>query len=148
MEHVDYRYTEGMSDENVDQHLRKHGHGVLALADNNDSYAVPLNYYYDGSRVFLRVSTESGSEKVAFAETTDTATFVVYDVDEDTTWSILIRGVIRRLPEAEQQEFTDTVINEKFSPFRLFDEDIEEVTMTIYELKPDQITGRQSMEPS
>lgn len=148
MEHVDYRYMGGMSEEEVDQHLRKHSHGVLALADDNDSYAVPLNYYYDESRLFLRVSTKLDSEKVAFAETTETATFVVYNVDEDTTWSILIRGAIRQLPETEQQEFTDTVINAEFSPFRLFDEAVEEVTMTIYELEPDQITGRQSIESS
>ncbi|USZ67219.1 pyridoxamine 5'-phosphate oxidase family protein [Halorussus salilacus] len=148
MEHVDYRYIGGMSEERVDQYLRNHGHGVLALADDNDSYAVPLDYYYDGSRLFLRVSTKPDSEKVAFAETTETATFVVYDVDEDTTWSILVRGAVRRLSEAEQQEFTDTVINETFSPFRLFDEDVEEVTMTIYELDPERITGRQSVESS
>ncbi|WP_132061192.1 pyridoxamine 5'-phosphate oxidase family protein [Halorussus amylolyticus] len=148
MEHVEYRYTGGMSQEEVEQHLRKQDHGVLALADNDDSYAVPLNYYYDGSRMFLRVSTKPESEKVAFAEATKTATFVVYEVEEGTTWSIIIRGTIRQLPETEQQEFTDTVINEEFPAFRLFDEDIEEVSMTIYELKPDQITGRQSMEPS
>lgn len=148
MEHVEYRYTEGMSKEEVDQRLRKQGHGVLALADNNDSYAVPLNYYYDESRVLLRVSNRPKSEKVAFAEATKTATLVVYDADGDPGWSILVRGVIRQLPETEQQEFTDTIINEVFPPFRLFDEDVEEVTMTIYELEPDHITGRKSMEPS
>jgi len=145
MEHVEYVYTAGLSEGDVQRHLRNRGHGVLALADGGDSYAVPLNYHYDGDRILVRLSTEPDSRKIEFVETTETATLVVYDVDGDASWSVLIRGEIRRLPEAEQATFTDTAINEAFPPFRLFDEDVDAVEMAIYELDPDEITGRRSV---
>ena len=40
--------------------------------------------------------------------------------------------------------FTDTELNEQFPPFRLFDESVSEVEMLIYELHPDEITGRKT----
>ena len=145
MEHVEYVYTEGLTEEAVDHRLRDRGHGVVALADGAESYAVPINYVYEDSRLLLRMSEEAGSEKVAFAESTETATLVVYDVDEEGSWSVLLRGPIRRLSANEQAAFTDRWINERFPPFRLFDEDVEDVEMVFYELEVVERVGRRTV---
>ena len=147
MDHVEYVYTEGVPPDAVDELLGDRGHGTLALADGDDAYAVPLNYAYDGERFLLRVSDEPGSEKVAYAESTATATFVVYELEDEThSWSVMIRGRIERLPEDEQDEFTDAWLNEHFPPFRLFDEAVPEVEMALYELEPIELTGRRTVD--
>ena len=115
------------------------------MARDDDAYAVPVNYLYDGSRLLVRVSDEPESTKVAYAESTETATFIVYEMDEaGNSWSVMIRGEIRPLSAEEQARFTDTEINEQFPPFRLFDEAVPEVEMLIYELNPHEITGRKT----
>ena len=145
MEHIEYVYTEGIDEEEISRLLKERGHGVLALARDEDAYAVPVNYQYDGSRLLVQVSDEPESTKVAYAESTETATFIVYEMDEaGNSWSVMIRGEIRPLSAEEQARFTDTEINEQFPPFRLFDEAVPEVEMLIYELNPHEITGRKT----
>ena len=74
MDHVEYVYTVGMDTDTVDDYLRRGNHGVLALADANDAYAVPLSYHYDGDRFLLRVSShDDASEKRRYLDATDTA---------------------------------------------------------------------------
>ena len=135
----------GIDKEEIGQLLEERGHGVLALARDDDAYAVPLNYLYDGSRLLVRVSDEPESTKMAYAESTEMATFIVYEMDDmGNSWSVMIRGEIRPLSAEEQARFTDTEINEQFPPFRLFDEAVPEVEMLIYELTPDEIIGRKT----
>ncbi|AXR77928.1 pyridoxamine 5'-phosphate oxidase family protein [Natrarchaeobaculum sulfurireducens] len=148
MDTVEYTYTTGVSENELEELLVEQGHGTLALADGSDAYAIPLNYHYDGSRFVIRMSDEPESAKIEYAETTETATFVVYEFDEETmsSWSVVIRGRIDRLPQDEQDEYTDTRLNELFPPFRLFDEDVSDVEMVLYELEPIEITGRRTIE--
>lgn len=148
MKHVDYVYTRGIDDKEVERRLRERSHGVLALARENDAYAIPLNYHYNGDRLLLRVSEKPESTKVAYIQSTETATFVVYGVeDEERSWSVMIRGQLDRLSKDEQEGITDALINEWFPPFRLFDEEVLDVEMAIYELNPDEIVGRKTLEP-
>ena len=139
MEHAEYVYTSGMSESDVDGHLRASQHGVLALADDDDAYAVPLSYRYDGERFLLRVSgDESDSEKERFIETTDTATVVCYEGSATESWSVLVRGPLREW-EGDVDEET---LNEWFPPFRLFDEAVERVGFSLYELRMETVVGR------
>ena len=147
MKHADYVHTAGLTDDELEERLGDRGHGTLALADGDDAYAVPLNYYYDGSRFLLRMSEEPGSQKVSYAAATETATFLIYEYDDEGhSWSIVIRGRIERLPEDEQGEFTDAWLNEYFPPFRLFDEAVPEVELVLYELEPTEVTGRRTVD--
>lgn len=146
MEHEQYTYTRGLTDEELTERIETTGHGVLSLANANDAYAIPLNYYYTGSRMYLRMSDEPDSMKITYADTTTTATFVIYDYDSpDDSWSVLIRGELTSLDPDTQDHFTPAEMNEYFPPFRLFDEDVGEVTMKLYELHPDAITGRTTL---
>ncbi len=147
MDDVEYVYTVGMDREDIDRLLGEGGHGVLSLARDGDAYGIPLNYSYDGNQLFIRFSDENESEKFEFAKTTKTATFVVYDVtDETNSWSIFVRGTLRQLSADEQERFTDSVLNERFPPIRLFDETVERVSIVICELVPDEIVGRKTLE--
>lgn len=140
MEHVEYVHTIGMSEAEVDEHLRAGEHGVLALADGHDAYAVPLSYHYDGDRLLLRVSTHRGpGEKSDFLETTETATFVCYEASGDDSWSIHVRGSV-----APAEEVDEATLNEMFPPFRLFGEAVEDVEFTLYELRMESVTGRRT----
>lgn len=143
MDHVEYVYTGGMDESEIDDRLRSGEHGVLGLADGNDAYAIPLSYHYDGDRVLLRVSEhDADSEKGRFLETTETATFVCYDASTNESWSIHLRGPIREW----EGDADETTLNEWFQPFRLFDETVENVEFTLYELRMRTVVGRRTIE--
>ena len=143
MEHVEYVYTSGMSESEVDSRLRGGEHGVLGLANGDDAYAVPLSYHYDGDRLLLRVSEHDGDgEKGRFLETTDTATFVCYEASTDESWSVHVRGPIRRW----ERTVDEATLNEWFQPFRLFDEAVENVAFALYELRMETVIGRTTVD--
>jgi nitroimidazol reductase NimA-like FMN-containing flavoprotein (pyridoxamine 5'-phosphate oxidase superfamily) len=142
MEHAEYVYTSGLSESDVDEYLRAGDHGVLGLADGNDAYAVPLSYHYDGDRFLLRVSEHDDSEKERFIETTETATFVCYEASTAESWSVHVRGPLREW----RADVDEKTLNEWFPPFRLFDEAVESVGFSLYELEMESITGRKTVE--
>jgi nitroimidazol reductase NimA-like FMN-containing flavoprotein (pyridoxamine 5'-phosphate oxidase superfamily) len=143
MKHVDYVYTVGMTDTELDEFLRLGEHGVLGLADGDDAYAVPLSYHYDGTRLLLRVSDhDDDSEKRQFLEATETATFIVYGASTADSWSIQVRGPIGEF-ESDVEEAT---LREWFPPFRLFDEAVEAVDFSLFELEMESVVGRQTVE--
>ena len=139
MEHVEYVYTSGMTESAIEARLRAGEHGVLGLANDDDAYATPLSYHYDGDRLLFRVSDHDGDdEKGRFLATTDTATFVCYAASTDESWSVHVRGPISR----SEREVDEATLNEWFQPFRLFDEAVEDVAFTLYELEMETVIGR------
>ncbi|MFT4882855.1 MAG: nitroimidazol reductase NimA-like FMN-containing flavoprotein [Natronomonas sp.] len=142
MEHVEYVYTVGMTDTEVEEHFRAGEHGVLSLASDDDAYAVPLSYHYDGMRLLLRVSHYDDSEKRQYLETTDTATFVCFDASTSDSWSIHVSGPI----EPWDGDVDEATLDEWFPPFRLFDEAVADVEFTLYELRMESVTGRRTVE--
>lgn len=143
MDHVEYVYTTGMTESDVDKRLRTGEHGVLGLADDSEAYATPLSYHYDGSRLLLRVSEhDEESEKDRFLKSTETATFVCYEASTDASWSIHIRGPVKKL----EADIDDRTLNEWFQPFRLFDEATESVSFSLYVMGMETVIGRATVE--
>lgn len=143
MDHVEYVYTTGMTETEIDNQLQAGQHGVLALADRNDAYALPLSYHYDGENLLLRISEhDSESEKLHYLETTESALFLCYEGTPTESWSIQIRGPIHRY----QGDIDETTINEWFPPFRIFDESIENVEFSLYKLEMNEVTGRKTVD--
>jgi len=143
MDHVEYVYTSGISASDIDDYLQAGEHGVLGLADENDAYAVPLSYHYDGDRFLIRVSEhDDDSQKGRFLETTQTATFVCYEATTDESWSIHVRGPIERY----HADIDETTLNDWFPPFRLFDEAVEGVGFSLYVLGMETVVGRKTVE--
>jgi nitroimidazol reductase NimA-like FMN-containing flavoprotein (pyridoxamine 5'-phosphate oxidase superfamily) len=142
MDHVDYVYTSGMDESDLDTRLREETSAVVALADGDEAYAVPLSYHYDGDRLLLRISThDDNAEKRRFLETTETATFVLYADDPGSSWSIHVRGPIRKWDDDPDE----TTLNQWFPPFRLFDEAVGDVSFSLYELEMDTVIGREQV---
>jgi nitroimidazol reductase NimA-like FMN-containing flavoprotein (pyridoxamine 5'-phosphate oxidase superfamily) len=143
MDHVEYVYTSGMTEADIDERLQAGEHGVLGLAEDNEAYAIPLSYHYDGSRLLLRVSDhDEESEKGRFLETTETATFVCYEASTKESWSIHVRGPV----EKWEADIDETTLNEWFQPFRVFDEATENVGFSLYDLGMETVIGRETVE--
>lgn len=146
MEHVDYAFTTGMSDDDIEQRLESTQTGVLALCADGEGRAIPLAHYYDGAHLYFRLGKTEGSEKWTALDQTETATYVVYDTeptddpDELESWSVHITGSLRELSEADR--FDTAEINRRFAPIRVFDEPIDAIDIAIVELAIETMTGR------
>lgn len=138
----DYTYTEGMTDREVEDHLREAKTGVLALAREGDAYAVPVACHYDGDALFLRLGDHEGSEKMGYLETTDRASLVCYEyTPPDESWSVVVRGPIVRVDDADGSSSPRA---EAFLSIRIFGEPVEEVEEVLFEMEIESVTGRQT----
>jgi len=144
---VRFAYTRGLSEAEIESRLRDVGHGVLSLADGDDSYAVPLYHHYEHGTFFFRLGETPDDSKRDYIETTDTATYVVFEAEEtvgpaeERGWSVIARGPVERVPRSHPA-YDVQCINEQFAPIRLFDEAHDEIKLTLYELQPDVLSGR------
>ncbi|WP_276249436.1 pyridoxamine 5'-phosphate oxidase family protein [Haloarcula rara] len=144
-----FAYTRAMSDDEIESALRDVGHGVLSLADDDESYAIPLYHHYEDGTIFFRLGETPDNRKADFIEATGTATYVVFEAEEtadpaaERGWSVIARGPIQRVPRSHTAYDIES-INEQFAPIRIFDEAHDEVALTLYELQADAITGRQN----
>ncbi|MFC5972422.1 pyridoxamine 5'-phosphate oxidase family protein [Halomarina salina] len=146
MEHVEYTYTVGMTDEEVTERLRAGTTAVLALAHDNDAYALPVSYAYRDGSLLLRLSDDGHSKKMTYAGTTDEASLLLYDASDGDSWSVVVEGELRRLPPEERQSFDAAAINDAFTDLRVFDEPIGDVEVVLFELVPNRVTGRRTGE--
>lgn len=146
MEDIEYVYTSGMTEPEVDDRLRENGAGVLSLARDGTAYAVPVSYYYDGESIFFRLGDDDHSRKLEFAGATDEACFVVYGVDEpDESWSVVVTGTLREVPD-DDVTYDAAEINERFTSVRVFDEAVDELDLVLFELRIAEIAGRRTAE--
>ena len=144
MDKIEYVYTFGMDDEEVTDILREETVGALSLSKEGRAYAIPVGYIFEDSSLFIRLSEEHSNKKMDFIEGTTEACFLLYDVDDDDSWSIVATGPLSELEPDEQAEFDPTRINEEFRRLRIFDEDVEAVDLVIYELEIETLTGRKT----
>ncbi len=142
-----FAYTRAMSDDEIESALREVGHGVLSLADGDESYAVPLYHHYEDGTIFFRLGETPDDSKADYIETTETATYVVFEAEEtadpaaERGWSVIARGPIARVPRSHPAYDIES-INEQFAPIRIFEEAHDEVALTLYKLRPEMLSGR------
>jgi nitroimidazol reductase NimA-like FMN-containing flavoprotein (pyridoxamine 5'-phosphate oxidase superfamily) len=152
MHHVEFSYTTGMDDAELESSLERSQTGVLSLADEGDAYAVPVAHFYDGEHLYFRLGRTPDSRKWEAIAATDTATYVLFGREETAaardleSWSVLVRGALRELPPEEAERFDAATINEHFPAIRVFDEAIEDVEVVILELAIESATGRETLE--
>jgi len=146
---IAFAYTEGMPDEAVRDRLESTVEGVLALADGDDAYAFPVFHHYEDGSLYFRLGETPDSEKSAYLDATETATYVVTETESTpdaeawTGWSVVARGPITAVPE-DDPAYEAVEINERYAPIRVFDEPTDEMTVTLYELEIEELTGRQN----
>ena len=142
MEHIEFVYTIGMTEPDVERHLAEAGTGVLSLADGGRAYAVPVHCYYREGRLLFRLTDDDDSEKLAFLETTTDACFVLYGATNGDSWSVLVRGPVG--PVDDPDRYDAAAINERFGPVRVFDEDVGDTDVELFELRAESVTGRKT----
>ncbi|EMA03829.1 hypothetical protein SAMN05443574_102353 [Haloarcula vallismortis] len=146
---IAFAYTEGMPDDVVRDRLAASERGVLALADGDDAYAFPVFHHYEDGSLYFRLGETRGSEKSAYLDATETATYVVTeteatpDAESWTGWSIIARGPITAVPD-DDPAYAAVEINERYAPIRVFEEATDEMDVTLYELSIEVLTGRQN----
>lgn len=142
MEHINYVYTVGMDEPEVERRLTAAETGVLSLADGGRAYAVPVHCQYRDGVVLLRLTDDHDSEKLAFLDATTQACFVVYRATDGESWSIVVRGPIHEV--TDPKAYDAAAINERFGPTRIFDEGVSDTDVTLFELRAESVTGRRT----
>ncbi|XVH32011.1 pyridoxamine 5'-phosphate oxidase family protein [Haloferacaceae archaeon DSL9] len=140
MDHLNYTYTVGMTDDEIRERLDAIAAGVLSLADDGDAYGVPVGCHYDGESIYVRLGRHEDSDKLDYVETTRTASFLAFDGEDGESWSVIASGPLRRV------ELTELAFdpNDAFGPIRVFGEDVEELDPIVVELRIDSLTGRKT----
>ncbi len=145
MDPTDFVYTVGMTDEEVIDALETHTTGVLSFALDDDAYAIPIGYHYADDSVYFRFGDDDGARKGAAAEHTGDACFVLYEAEDERSWSVILTGPLRRIEDPAALGFDEATVRERFGPLRVFDETPEDITLVLYELDAERIVGRRTM---
>lgn len=108
-----------MSDEQLRAFLTGQGYGHLSLANDGETYAIPMSFGYDGDdRIYLYlIQFGEGSRKFDLLETTETATLSVATVESESDWqSAVVRGSISPIADTESEEFDEVLEDNAWFP--------------------------------
>lgn len=132
-----------MSTDELDAFLRERGHGVLALATENEAYAIPVSFGYDGDRLFMTLlEFGDSSEKLKRLEGTETVCLTVYDTPSRFAWrSVLVRGHLERV-DADERDYVDDVLEDNAWRPSMFPPTAPVTGVHRYALSADEVTGR------
>lgn len=132
-----------MSDAEIEAFLEAQGHGVLALANDGASYAVPVSFGYDGERLYVHLIRFGDSgEKFAYVDGTERACLTAYDVDSRFEWrSVVVRGPLRAVPDSETDHM-EAVIEENAWIPSLFPPTSPMTGVERFELATEEASGR------
>ena len=145
MDRIEYVYTFGMDEAEIERRLDANDTGVLALAAKSSAYAVPVAYTYDDGSLYVRLADDGTSTKMEYVESTTDACLCLYSVgSDDDAWSILLTGSLRKLTGSDRDAFDATAINESFHPLYVFDQDVDAIDLELYELDFETVTGRKT----
>lgn len=135
-----------MSERDARSFLASKDNGVLSLGVENDGYGFPIAYSFDpaADHVVLGFVARPDSKKRAFADSTDTATFTVYDFDDVDAWrSVIVEGTVSRTDDEDDSKRVPDIFYEREDDGDEF-VNLDSFERTWYELDIDSISGRQS----
>jgi len=121
--------VEELSLEECWQLLELEEFGRLAYRLVDEVHLVPINYVVDGGTLLFR--TASGNKLLAAALHSDVA-FEIDWRDDHAAWSVVVRGQLRRLGEADAHR-VDALPLQHWVPTLKYD---------VVELDPSSVTGR------
>jgi len=108
-----------MTDDQIDQLLREEGVGVLSLADEGVPYGIPMSFGYDGDDrlYFLFAGHSEAGRKVSYAERSELASFLAYDVTSAGEWrSAVVSGPFERIVIDEWDRAREAMADNAFRP--------------------------------
>lgn len=118
--------------------------GVLSMAEENNSYAVPVSFAFDEreQNVYLRLGYGSNSTKRAFVDAVNRASFLVYAATEDGWKSVLARGHLEKLSEGSLDDETiKATRNLQIPYFQVFDEGSKDLEFEFVRIDTTELTG-------
>ena len=129
----------------IDAFLHRHGTGVLALADGDEAYAIPISYAYDAESpaVLVRLGFLDGSEKRHFLKASERVSVVVYDHVEGRWHSVVARGQLERV-EADDVDsgLIDALRTGELPLVTVYGDRADDVEFELYRVAIDELTGR------
>lgn len=145
LDRIGYVYTFGMDEAEIEAALETTDTGVLSLASSGSAYAIPVGCYYEDGALYVRLTDDGASRKLSYLEETTEACVLLYAVEPpDGTWSVVALGPVRELPDEEREAFDEATMIERFGKPRIFDEDLDSLEWSVYELEIEELTGRKS----
>ncbi|WP_255198321.1 pyridoxamine 5'-phosphate oxidase family protein [Halorarius litoreus] len=138
-----------MVEEETEAVLAAHGHGVLALARDDEAYGVPVSYGYDEAenRVVFQFFYDRESKKREFVEHGGTVTLTVTDWASADDWrSAIVTGELQRVPDSEVSDRLAAVFFEQAEHAAPAARRSTRTSLTRewYQLPTDDLTGRTS----
>jgi nitroimidazol reductase NimA-like FMN-containing flavoprotein (pyridoxamine 5'-phosphate oxidase superfamily) len=134
-----------MSPEETDALLARHETGVLALARDDDPYAVPISFGYDAEsrRFYLRLVSTPESEKREFLASAPSTRLVVYEEEGDVYRSVVATGTLEEIPREELTVDHVEQYGEARRPlFEIWGGCKPELAVRLYRFDPDTVGGR------
>lgn len=134
-----------MTDEEIDEFLGRRQTAVIALAYFDYPYAIPITYRYDpDTRTFyFRLVYPAGSEKRQFLPTLPEARLLVYEEEDPVYRSVIVTGRPREITESDLTDEHLVQFGETSRPlFEMWKAPKTELDIRLYELEPDEFTGR------
>jgi hypothetical protein len=134
-----------MTDAETDALLARHETGVLTLASDDEPYAVPVSYGYDASArcLCMRLVSTPDGEKRRFLTDSPRARFVVYEEEGTTYRSVVASGRLELVPRSTlTAEHVERFGGAKRPLFEIWGEATDDLDIHLYELDPDDLSGR------
>ncbi|SFR61888.1 pyridoxamine 5'-phosphate oxidase family protein [Halogeometricum limi] len=134
-----------MNHDEIVEFLGSGGTAVAAFAKDDVSYAIPVSYGFDAEHehVYLRLAFAPESEKREFVNASSTISVVVHQNTPDGWKSVVARGALREVTEAQLDSTIVEAMRTMDVPFvTIYDRPTEELTFEMYRLAPDDLTGR------
>jgi nitroimidazol reductase NimA-like FMN-containing flavoprotein (pyridoxamine 5'-phosphate oxidase superfamily) len=132
-----------MDEQAVDAFLTDSGVGVLSMAAGDAGYGIPLSFGYDGDRLyFVFVGHSEEWKKVTYAERSETASFLAFDVEPDGAWrSVIVEGALERIMPDEWDAAREAMADNAYRPDLLTDVDPHQ-NPRVWLLDPREKSGR------
>lgn len=134
-----------MTSEETDALLGQHETGVLALARDDDPYAIPISYGYDADeRIFyMRLVSTPESEKSKFLSGSPDVRLVVYEEEGRTYRSVVVTGVLESVSREDiTPEHVEQYGDAKRPLFEIWGDSRSSLDIQLYVLRPTTISGR------
>ncbi|WP_435129969.1 pyridoxamine 5'-phosphate oxidase family protein [Halobaculum sp. D14] len=149
-----------MTASEVDEFLGAKETGVLALADGDDPYAIPVSFGYDSANrsFYMRLVSTPESEKRQFLASSPSARLVVYEkaseggeeeADETRTYrSVVATGSLERIsPDELTVDEIEQYGAAKRPLFEIWGKSKEDLNIQLYEFVPENLSGRRTEVP-
>ncbi len=145
LDRIGYVYTFGMDESELLEALETTDTAILALASGGSAYAIPVGCYYDDGALYFRLTDDGTSRKLSYLEATTEACVLLYAVEPpDDSWSVVAVGPIHELTDEEREAFDEATMIGRFGKPRIFDEDLDALEWSVFELEIEEVTWRKT----